>query len=623
MKKGKLCRALSLGAVTCLTAGFLLLSGPGGSLAGGIQEVVFKVGEKNYYVNEKSFTMDASPFIAQGRTYVPLRYLALALGVAEKDIHWDKNTRTVLLTKDGVELRLTVGSRTITVNGQTKDIDVAPVIRDGRSYLPARHVAEALGYRVEWNQQNRTVLVQPAVPTGGGTTNPGALGQVVVQGNMVNVRSGPGLQHTVVTQVNRGDRLAVLGKVPDWYQVQLPGGGTGWIVAWYVREEDGRSGPGDGPIPGGPVPGDENSRGLPGGRPQPGDDGGNQGQEPGSGNAGDGASGQQPGGSPPVGNENSPGNGGAGGNQGDRSPGPAVTGLDVAAAGKVTRVTVTAEGAMSYHVFRLTSPDRLVVDLTGVRPGNVPLEMSVDSEAVQKLRVGWFSRSPDVTRLVFEVKGPVRHRASLSADQRTLEMQIYIPDAGEVLQDVIIAVDPGHGGPDPGALGNGLREKDITLKMALRVTELLSARGARPLLTRSGDYDVGLYERTDMANRAGADLFVSIHINANVNPAVQGTATYILSPAGGGDPNRREESRRLAGYIQARLVQRLGLENDGVLEANFAVLRTSAMPAVLVEVAYITNPGEASLLAQDWFVDQAAQAIVEGIVDYLSERWGR
>ncbi|SHJ40103.1 N-acetylmuramoyl-L-alanine amidase [Desulfofundulus thermosubterraneus] len=602
MKKGKLCRALSLGAVTCLTAGFLLLSGPGGSLAGGIQEVVFKVGEKNYYVNEKSFIMDASPFINQGRTYVPLRYLALALNVAEKDILWDKNTKTVLLTKDGVELRLTVGSRTITVNGQAKDIDVAPVIRDGRSYLPARHVAEALGYRVEWNQQNRTVLVQPAVPTGGGTTNPGFLGQVVVQGNGVNIRSGPGLQHAVVTQVNRGDRLAVLGKVPDWYQVQLPGGGTGWIVAWYVREEGQPADPGDGPIPGGPVPGDENSRGVPGGRPQPGD-GGNQGQDSG------GIPGQQP-------QEPLPDN------EGEQSQSPAVTRLDVAAAGKVTRVTVTAEGSMAYHVFKLTSPDRLVVDLTGIRPGNVPPEMSVETEAVNRLRVGWFSRSPDVTRLVFDVMGPVRYRTSLSADGRTLEIQIYIPDPGDVLRDVVIAIDPGHGGPDPGAVNNGLKEKDITLRMAQRVVGLLAAKGASPLLTRNADYEVGLYERTDMANRAGAEIFVSIHINANIDPSVQGTATYILSSAGGGDPSRREESRKLAGYIQARLVQRLGLENDGVLEANFAVLRTSAMPAVLVEVAYISNPREASLLAQDWFMEEAAQGIVQGIVDYLSERWG-
>ncbi|AEG13994.1 N-acetylmuramoyl-L-alanine amidase [Desulfofundulus kuznetsovii DSM 6115] len=602
MKKGKLCRVLSLGAVTCLTAGFLLLSGPGGSLAGGLQEVVFKVGEKNYYVNEKTLTMDASPFIAQGRTYVPLRYLALALNVAEKDILWDKNTKTVLLTKDGVELRLTVGSRTITVNGQAKDMDVAPVIRDGRSYLPARHVAEALGYRVEWNQQNRTVLLQPAVPTGGGTTKPGTLGQVVVQGDLVNVRSGPGLQHTVVTQVNRGDRLTVLGKVPDWYQVQLPGGGTGWIVAWYVREEGQVADPGDDPIPGGPVPGDENSRGVPGGRPQPGDDG-NQGQDPG------GIPGQQPQDPLP-------------GNEGEQNQGPAVTRLDVTVAGKVTRVTVAAEGAMSYNVFKLTSPDRLVVDLTGVRPGNVPPEMSVNTETVNRLRVGWFSRSPDVTRLVFDLTGPVRYRASLSADGRTLEMQIYIPDPGDVLRDVVIAIDPGHGGPDPGAVGNGLKEKDITLRMAQRVAGLLSAKGARPLLTRNADYEVGLYERTDMANRAGAEIFVSIHINANINPAVQGTATYILSPAGGGDPSRREESRKLASYIQARLVQRLGLENDGVLEANFAVLRTSAMPAVLVEVAYITNPQEAALLIQDWFVEETAQGIVQGIMDYLSERWG-
>ncbi|MGB9825809.1 MAG: N-acetylmuramoyl-L-alanine amidase, partial [Desulfofundulus sp.] len=417
-------------------------------------------------------------------------------------------------------------------------------------------------------------------------------------------RSGPGLQNPVVTQVNRGERLAVLGKVPDWYQVQLPGGGTGWIVAWYVQEEGRSTGSGSTPVPAPPVQGEESSRSLPGGRPQTGDTGG-QSRDAGS------SPGQQPQGSQPQ----------AG--PGEQSQSPAVTGLDVAAAGKVTRVTVTAGGAMTYNIFRLASPDRLVVDLTGVCPGNLPKEMPVNTDAVDRLRVGWFSQSPDVTRLVFDVKGPVQYRASLSADGKTLEMQIYIPDPGDVLRDVIIAVDPGHGGPDPGAIANGLQEKDITLKISQRVAELLSARGARPLLTRSGDYDVGLYERTDMANRAGAEIFVSIHINANVNPDVQGTATYILSPAGGGDPNRREESRRLAGRIQAQLVQRLGLEDDGVLEANFAVLRTSAMPAVLVEVAYITNPRESALLTQDWFVEQTAQGIVQGIVDYLGERMGQ
>ncbi|MDK2887794.1 MAG: N-acetylmuramoyl-L-alanine amidase [Thermoanaerobacter sp.] len=591
MKKGKFCRLLTTGAAACLAAGLLFFSGPGSSQAAGVQKIVFKVGEKSYFVDENAFSMDASPFISQGRTYVPLRYLALALGVDNKDIQWNNGTKSVLLTRKGVQLGLTVGSRIMLVNGQARDMDVPPVIEDGRSYLPARHVAEALGYRVEWNAPARTVLVQPAVPAESGSGDTGALGQVVVQGNLVNVRSGPGLQYEVLAQVNSGDRLTVLGKVSDWYKVQLPGGVTGWIVAWYVREEGPPAGSGDSPVPG--APGDDTSRGMPGGRPQPGNDGGT-GQEDGS---------QQP-------------------QEQEQEQGPALSSIDVDPAGDVTRVEITAEGAMTCNIFRLSAPERLVVDLTGVRPGNIPLETAVGTEAVNKLRVGWFSKSPDVTRLVFDLNGPVRYRASLSADGKTLVMEIYIPSPGDILQDVVIAIDPGHGGPDPGALGNGLREKDITLRIARRVASLLSEQGARPLLTRDGDYEVGLYERADMANRAGAEIFVSIHINANVNPSVQGTATYILSPAGGGDPGRREESRKLAGYIQAQLVKRLGLENDGVLEANFAVLRTSTMPAVLVEVAYISNPREAALLTQDWFIEEAAQGIVQGIADYLHQRWG-
>lgn len=594
MKKRKLCRKVCRQIAICLTAGFLYLFGPAWSSAGP-QEAVFEIGTKSYTVNGNPYSMDAAPFVEQGRTYVPVRYLALALNVAEKDIHWEKSTKTITLFMDNVTVKLVVGSKTITVNGQAKEMDVAPVVKDGRSYLPARYVAEAFGYRVGWDPGTRRVRLELDAPkpgTGPSTPSNSPSGSLIVTGNAVNVRNGPGLNHTVLTQVDRGDRLAVLGKVSDWYLVQLPGGRTGWIVAWYVQEDGVQDA---GPADPGKIPPEEPSRGLPDGRGEP-------------------ENALPPENSNPSGNE--------AGSSDQEKQSPAVTGLTVDTKDKITHVTVTAGGPLDYHIFPLSSPDRLVVDLTGVQPGSVPGELPVNSQAVDLLRAGWFGHDPDVTRLVFDLRAPVRYRVSLSSDQKTLELQIFIPDAGEVLRDSIIAIDPGHGGTDPGAVYNGLQEKNINWQIAQRVAALLSARGATTLLTRSGDDDVGLYERTDMANRAGADLFVSIHSNANVNPAVQGTATYILSESGGGDPGRWKESLKLANFIQSHLVGNLGLENDGVLQANFAVLRTSEMPAVLVEVAYLSNPYEAGLLTQDWFIESAAQAIVQGIVDYLNERWG-
>ncbi|WP_084413159.1 N-acetylmuramoyl-L-alanine amidase [Desulfovirgula thermocuniculi] len=547
-----------------LAAGLLFLSLAGkapGAESSPIPEVVFKIGANTYTVNGQPFSMDASPFIAGNRAFVPVRYLALSLGVPPEGIGWDGQRGTVTLQKGGVTLKLTLGKATLEANGQAKPMDVAPLLKDNRVYLPARYVAQELGYRVDW--QAPAVRITPDVlPVPENT-------QVTVQGDRVNVRSGPGTNYTVLAQVNKGERLAVLGKVPDWYQVKLPGGEVGWIVAWYV------------------APWEETSRGSP---PESGQGGAPE----------DSSSGkqEQPGGAP---------------------AGPAVNSLEVSAAEKAVKVKITAGAPVDYRVFRLSSPERLVVDLTGVQPGEVPREVQLNSRVAGRLRVGWFSRSPDVTRLVFDLSDRAAWRARLSADKKTLELEVFVPDARELLRGKIIVVDPGHGGPDPGAMANGLKEKDLTLKIGQRLAGLLAAQGAKALMTRTNDSDVDLYARTDMANRAGADLFVSVHINANPSPDVQGTATYIPRREEA-EARRYEESRRLAECIQSYLVRNLSLEDDGVREASFVVVRTASMPAVLVEVAYITNPREAGLLKQDAFLARAAEAIYQGIVDYLASR---
>lgn len=121
----------------------------------------FVIGRASYEADGRINQMDAAPFIQNDRTYVPVRYLAYALGVAEKDVLWDGKTRTVTLTLDGVTLKLVIGSKTLYVNGRARTMDVAPVIVKGRTYLPARWVAEAFGYEVSWDAGTKTVLVCP------------------------------------------------------------------------------------------------------------------------------------------------------------------------------------------------------------------------------------------------------------------------------------------------------------------------------------------------------------------------------------------------------------------------------------------------------------------------------
>lgn len=131
------------------------------ALAAPTHQAVFVIGQNSYTADGQEKTMDAAPFIENDRTYVPVRYLAYALGVAEKDVGWDGSTNTVTLKLGGITLKMVIGSKILYVNGQPKQMDVAPLIVLGRTYLPARWVAEAFGYEVKWDEKTQAVLVGP------------------------------------------------------------------------------------------------------------------------------------------------------------------------------------------------------------------------------------------------------------------------------------------------------------------------------------------------------------------------------------------------------------------------------------------------------------------------------
>lgn len=179
-------------------------------------------------------------------------------------------------------------------------------------------------------------------------------------------------------------------------------------------------------------------------------------------------------------------------------------------------------------------------------------------------------------------------------------------------QRPIVVVDPGHGGPDPGAVGiGGIYEKDIVLDISLQVASLLENQGIQAILTRQTDMDLGLQPRVDLANRARANLFVSIHANAisMSRPEVNGIETYHVAGS--------REGQRLAEHIQRQLLASTGMRDRGVKRARFYVLVRTAMPAVLVEVGFVTGQEDALRLSDPATRTQMAQAIVQGILDYL------
>lgn len=172
-----------------------------------------------------------------------------------------------------------------------------------------------------------------------------------------------------------------------------------------------------------------------------------------------------------------------------------------------------------------------------------------------------------------------------------------------------IFLDPGHGGNNPGARGpNGIREADVNLDIALRTGRLLQSEGYSVRFSRVGDESVSLQRRAALANEWGADYFVSIHCNSNINPIYKGTETFYYREG--------SVSETFALQVNTSLVAEIDTRDRGASQANFAVLRLTDMPAILVEVAFISNPQEAALLAMPAFKQRCAVGISRGIITF-------
>ncbi len=176
---------------------------------------------------------------------------------------------------------------------------------------------------------------------------------------------------------------------------------------------------------------------------------------------------------------------------------------------------------------------------------------------------------------------------------------------------VVVVVDAGHGGPDPGAVVAGIQEKDLNLALALLVQEKAKTAGLRVVLTRNTDTYVDLVERVRMAEALGAVLYVSIHANYHRDQRVCGVETWV-------DTNASAESARLAEALQRALVVATGAQDRG-LRRQTLYLRHTRLPAALVEVGYLSCPGEREKLLDPDYQGRIAEGIVRGILAYLGK----
>ena len=353
-----------------------------------------------------------------------------------------------------------------------------------------------------------------------------------------------------------------------------------------------------------------------------------------------------------------------------------VRGLRMWPAPDKTRVVLDVSETPDYSVFTMSSPERVVIDIRNARASADISAVNAQGKLLRRVRHA--ARGDGNLRVVLDLHSAVSLRDSVLAPNREyghrLVLDLIDPDPEPVItapvdesasvatqtlvrgRDIIVAIDPGHGGEDPGALGGkGAREKDIVLAISRRLVKMINAeRGMKAFLVRDGDYYVGLRERMERARKGRADLFVSIHADAFRDSRVHGSSVYVLSQNGASSEAarwlaERENSADFVGGVTlqdkddllksvlldlsqtaaleasidvaARLIEQLAalgkVHKRRVQHAGFAVLKSPDIPSVLVETAFISNPQEERRLRDSRHQTKLAGALRDGIRAYF------
>lgn len=269
----------------------------------------------------------------------------------------------------------------------------------------------------------------------------------------------------------------------------------------------------------------------------------------------------------------------------------------------VTRIATS--GPVEFKSFRLPDPERVGVDLPGVWAGGCG-SLSVGSTGVQQVRFAQYTA--DIGRVVLDLSPQAArwaHSVQVSADKTEVTIRV----GNSPIYGRTVMLDPGHGGSDPGTVHGDLFEKDINLDIALRAKDLLLEAGAIVVMTREDDSAVPPADRPVMANEMKPDVFLSIHCNSVLNVFPCGTETYYY--------NMVPYSQELATQVHSCLLKEIMLVDRKVRRKDYYVLRVTNVPAVLVEVGYLSNEEENGKLRQPEFRQKAAQGLINGLAAYL------
>jgi N-acetylmuramoyl-L-alanine amidase len=273
-------------------------------------------------------------------------------------------------------------------------------------------------------------------------------------------------------------------------------------------------------------------------------------------------------------------------------------------------IVKTKDGNLKPAMQKLYNPDRIVFDLPNAALDENLMKMLAAAKGelpsshplIQKIRFSNYDNAPTTVRITLDLKEKADYQIIPTSDSNTLAATI-------MKHSIKVVIDAGHGAKDPGAISiTGKQEKDFTLSMANKVSRLLSAdQRIEVLMTRNDDTFVELDDRVKFANEKQVDLFLSIHGN-KFEPKISGVETYY----------NRADSIPLANLIHKNTVAATDFTDRGVRQADYRVITKTTMPAVLVEVGYLSNQNDEASMFKDAFQNQVAASLAAAIKEYLN-----
>ncbi|GLI07197.1 hypothetical protein YDYSG_32270 [Paenibacillus tyrfis] len=577
-------------------------------------------------LNGKKLAPEVAPRNVDGNVIVPVRIIAEELG---SKVTWDEKQRKVTVVKDETSIQLFIDKKNATAGGKSFQLEAAPTIIEGNTMLPVRFVSEQLGVKVSWEEPTQSVILatpekskddkapsktdkpgvkEPSVPADGKPASSFDPDATVKAGDKPDSEKKAGKDNgtspgstpaTGGTSPGKGGSGPMLACVPTAGGMQSTSGGTTAAAGSQQAATGGTQ-----TAAGGNQPANGAAQTVSGGAQA--SSGAVQGAANGADQPGSGAQQTTSGTQPPVAGKPE--------TDGDKKATNGVVTVQSISLQGDTLTIKTSDCARKPSIFRLANPDRVVLDLPNAQldpalmaklnpqgEGTLPDK----SEFVTQIRYSLFSKEASIVRMVLDL--PQKGELRLASVQQNGEITGKV-SFGKTRYRVYI--DPGHGGKDNGASSlNKRHEKDFVLSLGQKVTALLEKEPKIEVtMTRSNDTFIELDERPNMANNADADLFVSIHANSAGSETVGGTETYYWT----------EQSLDFAKLMHKYLVEATGFPDRKVKQERFVVIKKSTMPAVLLEVGFLTNRSEEELMYQDAFQNKVAASIVTAIKKQLN-----